>query len=143
MEKKIKSIKIILGAFDEGGYHLFINLKINGLKCRFLIDTGASKSVLDKRYFEEKIGKKYIKAVKQETTGLHSSTSESYYGNIKMIELGHHVIKNYSVAAIDLTHVNQVYRNAKKPKINGILGSDLMLRYKMIVDYGELKIYLP
>jgi hypothetical protein len=36
-----------------------------------------------------------------------------------------------------------VYKQAGKPKINGILGSDLMLKYKMIVDYGELKIYLP
>ncbi len=143
MKTKISSVKIILGAFDEGGYHLFLNLKVNGVKCRFLIDTGASKSVLDKKYFEEKIGKKYIKTVKQETTGLHSSTSESHFGVVKTIELGHHTVKNYNIAAIDLSHVNQVYRNAKKPKINGILGSDLMLKYKMIVDYGQLKIYLP
>jgi hypothetical protein len=143
MKTELNSVKIILGAFDEGGYHLFLNLKVNGLKCRFLIDTGASKSVLDKTYFEEKIGKKYIKTVKQETTGLHSSTSESYFGNIKTIELGHHLIKNYNVAAIDLSHVNLVYKQAKKPKISGILGSDLMLKYKMIVDYGQLKIYLP
>ena len=132
-----------MGEFDKGGFHLFLNLKVNGVKCRFLIDTGASKSVLDKKYFEEKIGKKYIKTVKQETTGLHSSTAESYYGVVKNIEVGHHVVKNYNIAAIDLSHVNQVYRNAKKPKINGILGSDLMLKYKMIVDYGKLKIYLP
>ncbi len=143
MKIKKSWVKVILGAFDEGGYHLFLNLKVNGVKCRFLIDTGASKSVLDKKYFEDKIGKKYIKTVKQETTGLHSSTAESYYGIVKTIEVGHHLVKNYTIAAIDLSHVNQVYRNAKKPKINGILGSDLMLKYKMIVDYGQLKIYLP
>ena len=143
MKAKENSVKIILGSFDEGGYHLFLSLKVNGVKCRFLIDTGASKSVLDKKYFEDKIGKKYIKTVKQETTGLHSSTAESHFGKVKTIELGHHVIKDYNIAAIDLSHVNQVYRNTKKPKINGILGSDLMLKYKMIVDYGKLKIYLP
>ncbi len=143
MKTKVSSVKIILGAFDEGGYHLFLNLKINGVKCRFLIDTGASKTVLDKKYFEEKIGKKHMKTVKQETTGLHSSTSESHFGKVKTIEIGQHVVKNYNIAAIDLGHVNQVYRSAKKPKINGILGSDLMLKYKMIVDYGQLKIYLP
>ena len=143
MKKKEHSVKIILGEFDKGGFHLFLNLKVNGLKCRFLIDTGASKSVLDKKYFEEKIGKKYLKTVKQETTGLHSSVSESHFGKVKTIELGHHVIKNYEIAAIDLSHVNMVYKQAKKPKISGILGSDLRLRYKMIVDYGQLKIYLP
>jgi len=143
MKQKQSSVKIILGEFDEGGVHLFLNLKINGIKCRFLIDTGASKSVLDKKYFEEKIGKKYLVTLRQETTGLHSSTPESYFGKIKTIELGHHVVKGYNIAAIDLSHVNMVYRKAKKPKINGILGSDLMLKYKMIVDYGQLKIYLP
>ena len=143
MKQKQSSVKIILAEFDQGGVHPFLNLKVNGVKCRFLIDTGASKSVLDKKYFEEKIGKRYMKTVKQETTGLHSSTSESYFGNVKTIEVGHHVIKNYNIAAIDLNHVNQVYRSAKKPKINGILGSDLMLKYKMIVDYGQLKILLP
>lgn len=143
MKKKQSSVKIILGEFDKGGVHLFLNLKINGTKCRFLIDTGASKSVLDKTYFEDKIGVKYLRTVKQETTGLHSSVAESHFGKIKEISLGHHVIKNYDIAAIDLSHVNMVYRQAKKPKINGILGSDLMLKYKMIVDYGKLRIDLP
>jgi predicted aspartyl protease len=143
MSQKISSVKVILGEFDKGGFHLFINLKVNGVKCRFLIDTGASKSVLDKKYFEDKIGKKSLKTVKQETTGLHSSVSESHFGKIKEIELGQHLIKNYETAVIDLSHVNTVYKQAKKPKIIGILGSDLMLKYKMIVDYGQLKIYLP
>jgi len=143
MKAKVSSVKIILGEFDKGGFHLFLNLKVNGLKCRFLIDTGASKSVLDKKYFEDKIGKKFLKTVKQETTGLHSSVSESYFGVVKEVEIGHHLIKKYNIAVIDLAHVNMVYKQAGKPKINGILGSDLMLKYKMIVDYGELKIYLP
>ena len=143
MKKKESSVKIILGEFDKGGVHLFLNLKVNGIKCRFLIDTGASKTVLDKTYFEQKIGKKSLRTIKQETTGLHSSVSESHFGKVKEIILGSQVIKNYDIAAIDLSHVNMVYKGAKKPKINGILGSDLMLKYKMIVDYGKLKIYLP
>ena len=143
MKKKENSVKIILAEFDKGGVHLFLNLKVNGVKCRFLIDTGASKTVLDKNYFEEKIGKKNLRSVKQETTGLHSTVAESHFGKVKEIQLGNQVIKNYDIAAIDLGHVNMVYKQAKKPKINGILGSDLMLKYKMIVDYGSLKIILP
>jgi len=143
MKTKGSSVKIILGEFDKGGFHLFINIKVNGNRCRFLIDTGASKSVLDKKYFEDKIGKKYLKTVKQETTGLHSSVSESYFGIVKEIELGHQIVSKYNIAVIDLSHVNMVYKSAGKPKINGILGSDLMLKYKMIINYGELKIYLP
>jgi len=143
MKKKDSTVKIILIEFDEGGYHLFVNLKVDGRKCRFLIDTGASKSVIDKSYFINHLGKAGLKTVKQETAGLHSSTAESYYGSVKAVELGKHLVKNYKIAAVDLSHVNTVYGKLKKPKIHGILGSDLMLRYKMIVDYGALKIHLP
>jgi predicted aspartyl protease len=143
MKKKENSVKIILGQFDEGGVHIFLNLLVNGKKCRFLVDTGASKSVIDKKYFEDNFGKRNLKTIKQETTGLHSSTSESYYGKIKAIEIGQQKVSNYNIAAVDLSHVNTVYSKSKKPKISGILGSDLMLKYKMILNYGDLKILLP
>jgi len=141
MKKKESSVKIILAEFKEGGYHLFLHLKVNGKKCRFLIDTGASKSVIDKKYFEDKFGAKNLKTIKQETTGLHSSTSESHFGKIKEIEIGQHKLKNYAIAAVDLSHVNMTYGKLKTPKIQGILGSELMLKYKMIIDYSQLKIF--
>ena len=122
---------------------MFLDMKVNGKKCRFLIDTGASKSVIDKKYFEDNVGKRALKTIKQETTGLHSSTPESYFGKIKEIEVGKHVLKGYSIAAVDLSHVTTGYKKMKQPKIQGILGSDLMLKYKMVVDYGNLKIILP
>ena len=143
MKKKENSVKIILVEFPEGGCHLFLNLKVNGKKCRFLIDTGASKSVVDKKYFEENFGKKNLQTVKQETSSLHGSVPESHYGSIKELEIGPHKIKNFTIAAIDLSHVNSVYKNLKKPSILGILGSELMIEHKMIVDYGKLKIILP
>lgn len=133
----------MLVRFSEGGFHLFLNLKVDGKKCRFLIDTGASKSVIDKKYFEDNFGGKNLKTIQQETAGLHSSTPQSHFGKLKTLEVGHHKIKNYMIAVVDLGHVNKVYSTLKKPKIQGILGSDLMLEYKMIVNYGELKIALP
>jgi predicted aspartyl protease len=141
--KKESSVKIILEALDQTGYHLFINVKVNGKKCRFLIDTGASHSVIDKNYFEKKHGSKKLKTVKQSTTGLHSSTSESHFGKIKDIFIGPLKITNYQVAAIDLGHVNLTYSSIKKPRIHGILGSDILLKYRMVIDYGKAKLLIP
>ena len=141
--KKETAVKIILEALDETGYHLFINLKVNGKKCRFLLDTGASHSVIDKSYFEKSLGKKKLKTVKQSTTGLHSSTDESHFGILKELTVGKLTVKNYLVAAVDLRHVNLTYSSIKKPKIQGILGSDILLKYKMIIDYGKAKIFIP
>lgn len=132
----------MLTELDRGGYHLFINLKVNGKKCRFLIDTGASHSVIDKAWFEKNIGKKKLTVIKQQTTGLHSSIPETYLGNIKEITAGKWGIKNFTVAAVDLNHVNQTYKQLKQPKIQGILGSDVMVLSKAVIDYGKEKIYL-
>jgi hypothetical protein len=143
MKKKEDSVKMLLVEFEEGGYHLFVNLKVDGKKCRFLIDTGASKSVIDKSYFEKNFGQENLKTIQQETAGLHSSTPQSHYGKLKTLQVGKQIMKNFLIAAVDLSHVNQVYVKLKKPKIHGILGSDLMLNYKMLLDYGQLKIVLP
>ena len=142
-KRKEISVKIILEALDQTGYHLFVNLKINDKKCRFLIDTGASHSVVDKKYFEKNFGKKNLKTVKQSTTGLHSSTDESHFGKIKEMAIGKLKVKNHLAAAVDLSHVNNTYAQIKKPKIHGILGSDILMMYKMIIDYGKAKIIIP
>ena len=134
---------MILAELDKGGYHLFINVKVNGKRCRFLIDTGASRSVIDKSFFVKNVGKQHLKAIKQETTGLHSSVAESYLGKVKLLEIGKLGIKNQTMAAIDLSHVNMTYAKLKQPKIHGILGSDYMMHYKMIIDYGQGKIFIP
>jgi Aspartyl protease len=139
MKKNLHAVKIILVEFEEGGCHIFVNLLINGKRCRFLIDTGASKTVIDKGFFEKHFDKKGIKTVKQETSGLHGSVPESHFAVIQKVGIGKLEIKQYQVAAIDLNHVNSIYAKTKKPKIHGILGSDLMLKHKMVIDYGNLK----
>ncbi len=137
---KTTSAKIILEALDKTGYHLFVNVIVNKKRCRFLIDTGASHTVVDKLYFEKHFGRRSLKTVKQATTGLHSSTNESFFGKIKELKIGDTVTKNYTAAAVDLTHVNNTYKQLKKRPIQGILGSDLMLKYKMNINYGTMKI---
>ncbi|HLP52455.1 MAG TPA: retropepsin-like aspartic protease [Chitinophagales bacterium] len=138
--KKKAPVRIILEALDATGYHLFINAQVNGKRCRFLIDTGASHSVVDKAYFEKHFDKKNLKTVKQATTGLHSSTTESYFGKIKELKMGSILAKNYMAAAVDLAHVNQTYKQLKKPSIQGILGSDLLLKFKAKINYETLKV---
>jgi hypothetical protein len=136
----LKPVKLILAELDANGYHLFLNVKVNGKRCRFLLDTGASKSVVDKSFFEKHFGAKKLKSVKQDTTGLHSTVYESHFGTVETLEFGKLAIKKYVLAAIDLSHVNLTYSKLKQPKIHGILGSDLMVKYKAVIDYGKTEI---
>lgn len=135
-------VKLSIQDMEKSGHHLFLNIKVNGKRCRFLLDTGASKTVIGKEWFEKNIGKEKLKAIRQETSGLHSVVSESYYGKIDLLELGTLQIKKYTSAAVELAHVNGMYSKFKIKKICGILGSDLMLKYNAVIDYKNKKLTL-
>jgi len=136
-----KGVKFAVTEMMGGGFHPFVNVTIEGKKCRFLIDTGASKSVIDKHFYESKLNRK-MKVIKQETTGLHSTVMESYVGTLKKITIGKLIINSYPVAGVDLMHVNSTYQKMKLKKIQGILGSDLMKNYNMVIDYGQSKLFI-
>ena len=138
LKKKTQQPVIVSLSIEElagSGYHVFLNAKVNGKRCRFLLDTGASKTVVDKKWFEKYVGKEKLKTIKQETTGLHSTVMESYFGKIDTLEFGKVTLKKISLAAIDLSHVNATYAKIEKKKIYGILGSDVLLKLGAIIDY--------
>ncbi len=136
------TVKLLITSLDETGVHVFLNVLVNDIKCRFLLDTGASKTVLDKAWFEKHVGNKKLKTMKQETTGLHSSVSESHSGKVEKLKIGAIEVKKYQFAAIDLSHVNSTYAKIGVKKIQGILGSDLLVEFGALIDYKKKKITL-
>jgi hypothetical protein len=136
-----QAVKFIITEMQGGGFHPFVNVTIEGLKCRFLIDTGASKSVIDKHFYETKLNRK-LKVLRQETTGLHSTVMESYVGTLKKLTIGKLAISGYTIASVDLMHVNTTYQKMKLKKIHGILGSDLLQKHNMVIDYGQAKLFI-
>ena len=125
----------------EGNYHPFVEVIVEDKICNWLIDTGASKSVVDRAFYEKKLRRK-MKVIKQDTTGLHSTVAESYTGTIKKLKIGSAKINDYTIAGVDLSHVNSSYRKMDIEAIAGILGSDILLKQKAVIDYGKSKIYI-
>ena len=62
--KNTTTVKLLITSLDGTGVHVFLNVLVNEKKCRFLLDTGASKTVLDKGWFEKHIGNKKLKTMK-------------------------------------------------------------------------------
>jgi hypothetical protein len=56
--------------------------------------------------------------------------------------LGKIEVKNYKTVVIDLSHVNVAYAQLKQKPIDGVLGSDILKRYKAVIDYGKRKLVL-
>lgn len=135
--KKQLSKLSVVAMEKKAGYHIFVNAKVHGKKVRMLIDTGASTTVIDLNWFRKNISKK-TEVVKVDTAGLHSVINETHFAKLKDLELAGRKLKKLRVPALDLTHVNNIYAKMKKPKVQGIIGSDVMLEHHALIDYKSL-----
>ena len=135
--KKITTIPIQLLNIEGEGFHLLIESFINGKAARILVDTGASKTVVDKKRINNFVAVPELKLSEQLSTGLGTNTMESHTTIIDQLQIGTLLIKNYRTYIIDISHVNTSYERLKLEPIDGVLGSDIMLQYRAVVDYGK------
>lgn len=122
---------------DNEGYHLLIKVTINGKASKLVLDTGASKTVFDKSRITKIIKQKDFEKHDKLSTGLGTNTMESHFTVIKKLKIGKLEINNYKAVLLDLSHVNHSYSQIGLPKIDGVLGSDILNDYKAVIDYEK------
>ncbi len=136
-----KTIKIQLQhiSLEADGYHLFVNAELNGKPAILLVDTGASKTVFDINRISEfvKKRKKSFESFEQHSTGLGTNTMESHFTIIKEFCISELKLKNFTAILLDMTHVNQSYEMLGLHPIDGVLGSDLLMKYNAVIDYEK------
>ena len=146
MTHKIMLIKIPIRKIllDEEGYHLFIDAELDSNPANLLIDTGASKTVFDLTRIKKILKKKVSSfgAIDKLSTGLGTSTMESRSVSIDEFSIASLRITNYHAILLDMAHVNKSYRMMKLKPIDGVLGSDLLMKYKAVIDYKNLVLKL-
>ena len=49
---------------------------------------------------------------------------------------------NYEAAVLNLKHVNQTYEKLKLAPVEGILGGDILLKYKATINYDTRELVL-
>ncbi|TRX33462.1 acid protease [Flavobacterium sp. ZT3R18] len=120
--------------------HLLIKAKINGVKGNFILDTGASNSCVG----FESIGHFILEAKKSKTkasgagaTGMLTQTSSS-----NKLQLGNWKNSNFDLIIFDLSHVNEALNHYKVKPVHGIIGADILMKGKGIIDYYNHCLYL-
>lgn len=133
-------IPILLTAIEDDGFHLMIDVEVNGIPARMLIDTGASRSVFDleriTQFFAEKDPE--MEDNEQLSTGLGTREMQSQVVSLGEFKLGDLRIKNYPAVVIDLSHVNLSYKELNLDPIDGVLGSDILVKYGAVIDYKKM-----
>ena len=128
-------IKIELQSLGDDGYHIFCKVKINGIKCRALIDTGASKTVVGKQMLKKlKLLKASIPQDNQ-MTGIQPGELDVSFALIETIAFGKLKFNNIFSGLIDLSHVAKQYKTLKIEPFQIIIGGDILYKGKAVIDY--------
>jgi predicted aspartyl protease len=135
-------IKLVIEELERKNYHLFVNLEINGIDCRLLLDTGASKTVFDSERVLRFVKSFKIKSNESKSVGLGVSEMETHVVNLKKITIGKLEIKKMEVAVLPIGHVNTTYQQLEIPEIDGVLGSDFLMKYEAVIDYPKMTMTL-
>lgn len=120
--------------------HLQITAKINGVEGNFILDTGASNSCVDitfEEHFKLKTQKSKTKVAGAGAVGMPSKISE-----YNILKIGRWEAYQFTVVVFDLTHVNMALTEAKVKPVHGIIGADVLLEGKAIIDYENRNLFL-
>ncbi len=120
--------------------HLLITAKINGAIGSFILDTGASNSCVDFEY--EEYFKLTTKESKTKVAGAGAVGMPSKISEYNILKIGRWEAYQIPVVLFDLTHVNQALSYAKIKPIHGIIGADVLLEGKAIIDYENFNLFL-
>ncbi|MEN2414311.1 retropepsin-like aspartic protease [Flavobacterium mesophilum] len=135
-KEKYKKIKFKLTRTQ----HLAIKAKINGISGDFILDTGASNSCVgfeSIERFELTAKKSKTKASGAGGTGMKTQISSE-----NKLQLGSWKNTDFSIVIFDLSHVNEALESHKAKPVHGIIGADVLLEGKAIIDYYNHYVYL-
>lgn len=111
--------------------------KVNGRSAYFIIDTGASVSIINQteaRRFGLTLHQ--ISALERRIAGFGGTSSLQYAGRCSL-ELGGKLLENVDFSANDMSlFVNAIYER-EKIRIAGIIGSDVLFRLGLRIDYMD------
>ena len=134
--KKYKKIKFKMLKTQ----HLLIKGKINGVKGNFILDTGASNSCVGFESIEHfKLDAQFseTKAAGAGATGIETQLAKN-----NEIQLGRWKNKKFHLIVFDMSHVNEALMQYKTKPVDGIIGADVLLKGKAIIDYSNHYLYL-
>ena len=120
--------------------HLVLKATINGVKGSFILDTGASNSCVgfeSIELFQLKAGKSKTKASGAGASGMFTQLAKN-----NTLQLWRWKTEDFHLVIFDLSHVNEALQHHKSKPVHGIIGADVLLQGKAIIDYYNHCLFL-
>ena len=120
--------------------HFEVKASINGIKGRFILDTGASSSCVgfeSVETFNLTVEDSNIKAAGAGATDMKTQISKK-----NSIKIGKWKYNKMNLILFDLVHVNSALENHNSNSVDGIIGADILKKTKAIINYSNKYLYL-
>ena len=119
---------------------MLVKATINGILGNFILDTGASNSCVGFEsidYFNLTAGKSKTKASGAGATGMFTQLAKN-----NALQIGRWKTNDFHLVIFDLSHVNEALQQYKAKPVHGIIGADILLEGKAIIDYYNHCLYM-
>jgi hypothetical protein len=135
--KKRFTVPLQIIDLHEDGFHPLVGVTIFGKPFLVVLDTGASKTALDKTLLMQANEQAVVTISDRLSTGLGTNTMASATAIIHDLFIGDLLISAFEAAVLDLSTINIAYRELGHPEVLGVLGGDILMKYKTVIDYGK------
>ena len=102
-----------------------------------LIDTGATLTVLDINRAKTIFKKPEIQIYDKFFMGIGTSKIDTYSMQINALGLGDCILENLEVILIDMENINKAYAAFDLPRVDGIIGGDVLQKCKAVINYEK------
>lgn len=120
--------------------HLLVGGSINGVKGKFILDTGASNSCVD--FNDVPLFKLTAAESKTRAAGAGATGMFTQVANSNTLRLGRWLYNDFHLVVFDMSHVNSALVQHKASPVKGIIGADVLIEGKAILDYENCVLYL-
>lgn len=120
--------------------HFKITAKINGVKGKFIVDTGASNTCVDTALVEQ--FKLTSENSETKAAGAGATNMKTQLAKNNSLKIGKWTSKNNNIVVFDLSHVNEALTNHESKPVHGIIGADVLKNGNAVIDYKKNFLFL-
>ena len=139
-KKNKTTIPLQIIDMQEDGIHPLISVTLFNKPFTLVLDTGASKTAFDQTMVQAE--GRQLTLSDRLSTGLGTNTMTSSTAMISDLHIGDLLIDEFEVAVLDLSAINIAYGQLGHPEVLGVLGGDILMKYKAVINYGKRRLIL-
>ena len=128
---------------EEEGCHITVEARLNGRPINLLIDTGATGTILAKDRLHDFFAEAdFAPHPERISVAASAEAMPSFLVQVAQFSIGGVAMNRNQLLALDLAQINAFMQTHNLPPVDGILGGDLLLEHRAVIDYRLMALRL-